>query len=83
MSKFCKVGIIGAGDVGMHVASMLLSRNISNEIVIIKKKKKKANGQAADLADVAAYQNSTCKVYVGDYTQIADASYLVYRKLSC
>lgn len=77
MSKFCKVGIIGAGHVGMHVASMLLSRNISNEIVIIDINREKANGQAADLADVAAYQNSTCKVYVGDYTQIADASYLV------
>ncbi|WP_455719450.1 lactate/malate family dehydrogenase [Agathobacter sp.] len=77
MGKFCKVGIIGAGHVGIHVASMLLSRNICNEIVLIDIDQEKAKGQATDLADIAAYQNSLCKVYAGDYDQIADASYLV------
>lgn len=77
MGKFCKVGIIGAGHVGTHVASMLLTRNICNEIVLIDIDQDKAKGQATDLADIAAYQNSLCKVYAGDYDQIADASYLV------
>lgn len=72
-----KVGIIGVGHVGSHVASMLITRQICEELVLIDKDKEKEMGQALDLSDTAAYAGSRCKVHTGGYQMLGDADILV------
>lgn len=77
MDKRRKVGILGVGHVGSHVASMLSTRNLCNEIVLMDKDTDKLKGQAIDLADTCAYQNGACWIHTGDYEDLRDADILV------
>ena len=71
------MGIIGVGHVGSHVASMLCTRNLCNEIVLIDQDADKLKGQAIDLADTCAYQSGTCRIHQGNYEELKDADILV------
>lgn len=77
MNKSKKVGIIGAGHVGSHVANMLAVRQICNEIVLLDIDEDKLKGQVIDLADTAAYQNGMCHIYAGNYNDLKDADLVV------
>ena len=73
-----KIAIVGVGHVGSHVASMLISRQLCDELVLIDKDTKKAIGHAWDLTDTTAYQGHACKIKAGDYSDIKDASILFF-----
>lgn len=76
MNKKRKIAIIGVGHVGSHVASMLTTRGICNELVLIDSDEKKMRGQAQDIADALGYQEKNCLVKYGDYEDISDADIL-------
>ena len=73
-----KIAIIGVGHVGSHVASMLVTRHVCDELVLIDKDEKKAFGHARDLTDTMAYQGHTCKIKAGDYSDIGDVDILIF-----
>lgn len=77
MKQNRKVAIIGMGHVGSHVASMLITRGICDELVLIDSNEEKMRAQTADLADTLAYQEQHCKIYWGDYSDISDADIVV------
>lgn len=72
-----KVGIIGVGHVGSHVASMLITRHLCEELVLIDCNETVLKGQTIDLADTMAYQNTTCKVFMGTYADLKDTDLLI------
>ncbi len=72
-----KVGIIGSGHVGSHVASALALRGIADEIVLLDTAPGKANGMKLDLEDGTAYYPHNVIVKAGEYSDFADADILV------
>ena len=51
MKKTTKIGIIGAGHVGSHVASSLMTQGLCDEIVLLDTDEGKARRHADDIAD--------------------------------
>lgn len=72
-----KVGIIGVGRVGSHVASALICRSICDEIVLIDTDFHKVASHAQDLNDSTVFANHRMQVSVGTYADLADADILV------
>ncbi|MBQ7159718.1 MAG: hypothetical protein IJS09_09925 [Treponema sp.] len=72
-----KVGIIGAGHVGTHVASALALRGIADEIVLLDSAPGKAYGMKLDLEDGTAYYPHNVIVKAGEYADFSDADILV------
>ena len=61
-----KITIIGAGNVGATIAYALTIKEVAAEIVLIDINKDKADGEAMDISQGAAFISST-KVHSGDY----------------
>lgn len=72
-----KIGVIGIGNVGAHVASSLIAQGSCEELVLIDCDMKKAAAHAADLADSLPYMPHDVQVYSGDFRDIGDADILV------
>ncbi len=72
-----KVGVIGVGHVGAHVAYALLIQGICDEIVLIDRSEEKVKSEVQDLNDAVAYANSRCKVMGGDYPDLKDCDVIV------
>ncbi len=72
-----KVAIIGAGHVGSHVASALMTENICEEILLLDIDQEKARCHGVDLQDMACYLGRNTRVYTGGYDQIGDADVCV------
>lgn len=72
-----KIGIIGAGHVGSHVAAALLFQGLSEELVLLDTDRKKAVAQADDLQDMAGFTASQARVKAGEYSDLADAGIVV------
>lgn len=74
-----KVGIVGAGHVGAHVALALLQSGEADDIVLIDAVPEKAAAQALDLSDCVS--GSLCgrdtRIRVGGYEELQDADVLV------
>ena len=63
------IGIIGAGNVGVAVAYAIFLQARANEIILIDKNQKKAEGEAMDLTHGQAFVEKTV-VHAGDYSDI-------------
>ena len=72
-----KVGIIGAGHVGSHVAAGLALLNICEDIVLIDTDRRKAEAHGADLQDMVCYGGRSCRIWAGGYEDISDAQVCV------
>ncbi|MBQ9165762.1 MAG: L-lactate dehydrogenase [Oscillospiraceae bacterium] len=72
-----KIVIVGAGHVGSHAGYALVSQGLAEEIVYIDVDQKKAEAQALDIFDAAAYLPSRAIVRAGDYHDAADAQLLI------
>ena len=71
-----KCAIIGCGFVGAACAYSLTHSGVFSEIVMIDKNKKKANGEAMDIADALPF-TSPAKIYAGDYYDTRDCSVII------
>ena len=75
--KTRKVGIIGLGHVGAHVAYSLAVQGIADELVLVDIDKKRAEGEAMDLNHGVAFASSSMRIYAGDYSDCSDADLVV------
>jgi L-lactate dehydrogenase len=67
-----KVAIVGAGNVGATTAYALLLSGLAAEIVLIDADRRRAEGEAMDLAHAVSFSRPT-RVWAGDYPDCAGA----------
>lgn len=72
-----KIGIIGAGHVGSHVAAALLFQGLCGDLVLLDTDREKAKAQADDLQDMAGFTPGRVRVRAGGYEDLADAGIAV------
>ena len=72
-----KVGIIGTGHVGSHVAFALATQGAADELVLIDTDQDKALAQALDVSDAVSYLPHQVVAYRGSYTDLTDADAVV------
>ena len=75
--KLRKVGIIGVGHVGAHVAFSLVTQGIVDELVLVDINKQKAISERQDLLDAATYLPHRINVIAGEYEDFADCDIIV------
>ena len=77
MIKTRKVGIIGAGNVGPHVALSLATQGLVDEVVFYDINPPKAEGEAMDIMDAVSYMPHHVVCYSGTLSDMKDADILV------
>ena len=65
-----KIAIVGAGAVGMSYAYALLNRSACDELVILDKDKKRAEGEVMDLNHGLAFAQGHMRISLGSYKDI-------------
>ena len=72
-----KVVIIGAGNVGSHVAMNLMNEQYADEIVFLDINEEAANAQVTDLRDMLTALGRHVRIRVGTYDDCADANFII------
>lgn len=72
-----KVVIVGCGMVGMSYAYAMVNQNTCDELVLIDIDKKRAFGEAQDLAQGMPFAPSSMEIKSGDYVDCHDADLVV------
>ena len=75
--KLRKVGIIGVGHVGAHVAFSLVTQGIVDELVLVDINKQKAISERQDLLDATTYLPHRINVIAGEYEDLGDCDIIV------
>ena len=75
--KTRKVGVIGLGHVGAHVAYSLAVQGIADELVLVDMKEQKLASEVQDLRDAAAYLPHRVTVNAGDFSDLGDCDVIV------
>ena len=57
-----KVGIIGAGNIGSNIASLLISQDLASEILLIDINEKLALGKMLDLSTLSVILDKNIKI---------------------
>lgn len=68
-----KLGVVGAGFVGSTFAYTAVLRGLASEIVLVDKRRDKAEGEAMDLGHAVPFAHPV-KVRAGDYRDLSGAS---------
>lgn len=71
-----KVAIIGSGNVGASIAYALTIRNLANEIILIDKDQKRAEGEALDIQHGIPYMGVS-SVRAGDYRDCENCELII------
>ncbi len=75
--KTRKVGVIGLGHVGAHVAYSLAIQGICDELVLVDYNDKKLTSEVQDLRDAVAYMPHRVTVNAGDFPDLGDCDVIV------
>lgn len=75
--KTRKVGVIGLGHVGAHVAYSLAVQGIVDELVLVDMKEQKLASEVQDLRDSAAYLPHRVTINSGDFADLGDCDVIV------
>lgn len=75
--KTRKIGILGAGNVGSHLALQFAVQGLADEVVFYDINHDKAMGEALDLSDAVSYQPHHFEVYAGTVDDMGDADILI------
>ncbi|HIW17321.1 MAG TPA: L-lactate dehydrogenase [Firmicutes bacterium] len=75
--KTRKIGIIGLGHVGAHVAYSLAIQGIADELVLVDQKAQKLESERQDLADSVAYLPHRVKITAGGFADLGDCDVIV------
>ena len=75
--KTRKVGVIGLGHVGAHVAYSLAIQGIADELVLVDMNEAKLKSEVQDLRDAVAYMPHRVTVNGGDFADLGDCDVLV------
>lgn len=76
MINYKKCAVIGCGNVGATTAYTLMISGLFNEMVLIDIDKKRARGEAEDIAHGIPF-NSPVEIYAGDYNDLDDAAIVI------
>ena len=71
-----KAAIIGCGFVGSSTAFALMQKGLFSELVLIDADRKKAHGEAADIAHGRSFAHMM-QIYAGDYSDIGDCGLII------
>ncbi|MFZ5649495.1 MAG: L-lactate dehydrogenase [Bacillota bacterium] len=72
-----KIAVVGAGSVGSASAYALVISGLVSEMTLVDINKKRAEGEAMDLAHGASFV-SPIRIYAGDYEDCHDADIIVF-----
>ncbi len=75
--KTRKVGIIGIGHVGAHVAYSLAIQGIASELVLVDEKQAKLASEVQDLRDAVMYCPHDVTINAGTYADLGDCDVIV------
>ena len=75
--KTRKVGVIGLGHVGAHVAYSLAIQGIADELVLVDMNDQKLASEVQDLRDAVAYMPHRVHVSAGDFADLGDCDVIV------
>lgn len=75
--KMKKVGIVGLGHVGAHVAYSLIIQGIVSELVLVDAKADKLASEVQDLRDAQMYAPHKVEIKAGNYLDLGDCDILV------
>ena len=75
--KTRKVGVIGLGHVGAHVAYSLAIQGIADELVLVDMNDKKVASEVQDLRDAVAYMPHRVTINAGDFADLKDCDVAV------
>ena len=75
--KTRKVGILGLGHVGAHVAYSLAIQGIADELVLVDMKEQKLASEVQDLRDAVAYMPHRVTINGGDFADLGDCDVIV------
>lgn len=75
--KTRKVGVIGLGHVGAHVAYSLAVQGIADELVLVDANEAKVKSECQDLFDAVTYLPHRVAVSVGDFADLGDCDVIV------
>ena len=75
--KTRKVGVVGIGHVGAHVAYTLALKGIADELVLVDMNEQKVTSEVQDLRDAAAYLPHRVTVNAGDFSDLGDCDVIV------
>ncbi len=75
--KPAKVGVVGLGHVGAHVAYSLAVQGIADELVLVDKNEQKMTSECQDIRDAIAYCPHNVKVTSGSYELLGDCDVIV------
>lgn len=73
-----KVSIIGMGHVGSTVAFALVVKGLCDDIVLVNRTHRKAEGEAADLQHAAAFVNRAISIVAGDIDATAKSDVVIF-----
>lgn len=73
-----KVSIIGTGHVGATVAFSLVVKGLCDDLVLVNRTHRKAEGEAADLQHAAAFVSRAINVTAGDLDATAGSDVIVF-----
>lgn len=71
-----KIVVVGTGSIGAATAFALVLKDVGDEIVLIDSDRRKAEGEAIDLAHASLVNNYT-DVYLGSYEDCRDAAIVI------
>lgn len=72
-----KVGIVGVGHVGAHVAYSLAIQGIVDELVLVDTNKERVESECQDMLDALPHMPHRTRVWIGDYEDLADCDVIV------
>jgi len=72
-----KMAVIGAGAVGSSVVFALMTSGLASELVLIDIDRKRAEGEALDIADATPFAGPI-RIYAGDYIDCTDAAIVIF-----
>ena len=75
--KTRKIGIIGAGNVGSHLALQFAVQGLADEVVFYDINNDKAHGESHALLDAVSYQPHHFEAYAGPAADMKDADILI------
>lgn len=75
--KTRKIGIVGLGHVGAHVAYSLIIQGIVSELVLVDLKESKLTSEVQDLRDAQMYAPHKVEINAGTYSDLGDCDILV------
>ena len=75
--KMRKVGVLGLGHVGAHVAYSLIIQGIVSELVLVDLKESKVASEVQDLRDAQMYAPHKVEVNPGTYADLGDCDVIV------